>query len=165
MKHKSRTAPVTLKRTPAPEIQRTRPRADEPLPVARDERPSGRSGGGGPCTAPLDRDQLVGDVTFGGETIDLDVPAVAAALSQRLHRAGLPVTPERAMNLAQALTLVRPVSRRQLYCTVRAVCVSSPAHLPAFDRVFVSVFGSWPNAEECPNDPEAVEDWRHASAA
>jgi uncharacterized protein with von Willebrand factor type A (vWA) domain len=95
----------------------------------------------------------VGDATFGVKTIELDVPAIAAALSQQLHAAGLPVAPERAVNFARALTLVSPVSRSYLYCTARAVFVSSPAHLPAFDGVFASVFGYWLNAgDECAHD-------------
>jgi uncharacterized protein with von Willebrand factor type A (vWA) domain len=84
----------------------------------------------------------VGEATFGVTTIELDVPAVAAAMSQRLHAAGVPVTPERAVTFAQALTLVSPVSRSYLYCTARAVFVSSRAQLPAFDQAFASVFGS-----------------------
>jgi len=70
----------------------------------------------------------------------LDWPVVAAALSRRLYAAGVPVTPERAATFADALTLIRPASRSRLYCTARTVFVSSPAHLPAFDRVFASVF-------------------------
>jgi uncharacterized protein with von Willebrand factor type A (vWA) domain len=80
----------------------------------------------------------------GDETLDLDLPAVAAALSQRLHAAGVPVTPGRAANFAQAMTLVGPVSRGRLYCTARAVFVSAHAQLPAFDRVFASVFAGDP---------------------
>jgi uncharacterized protein len=87
-----------------------------------------------------------GDAAFGVKTIELDVPAVAAALSRQLYAAGLPATPERAVNFARALTLVSPVSRSYLYCTARAVFVSSPAQLPLFDRVFASVFGYRPNA-------------------
>lgn len=90
----------------------------------------------------------VGDATFVVTTISLDLPAVAAALSQQLYAAGVPVTPERAVNFAQALTLVSPVSRSYLYCTARAVFVSSPAHLPVFDRVFAAVIGSLLNADD-----------------
>jgi uncharacterized protein with von Willebrand factor type A (vWA) domain len=79
-------------------------------------------------------------VLSGDETLDLDLPAVAAALSQRLHAAGVPVTPGRAASFAQAMTLVAPACRRRLYCTARAVFVSEHAQLPAFDRVFASVF-------------------------
>ncbi|MEA2129606.1 MAG: uncharacterized protein QOJ85_2497 [Solirubrobacteraceae bacterium] len=79
-------------------------------------------------------------VLSGDETLDLDLPAVAAALSQRLHAAGVPVTPGRAASFADAMTLVGPASRGRLYCTARAVFVSAHAQLPAFDRVFASVF-------------------------
>jgi uncharacterized protein with von Willebrand factor type A (vWA) domain len=83
----------------------------------------------------------VSDAPLGVDTIQLDVPAVAAALSQRLYAAGVPVTPERSVTFAQALTLVSPVSRSYLYCTARSIFVSSPAQLAAFDRVFATVFG------------------------
>jgi uncharacterized protein len=78
---------------------------------------------------------------FGVETIHLDLPAVAGALSHRLRRAGLPVTSERAASFADALTLVEPITRRRLYWTARAVFVSDSAHVKAFDSVFWSVFG------------------------
>jgi uncharacterized protein with von Willebrand factor type A (vWA) domain len=82
----------------------------------------------------------VGGRSIAADTIELDLPAVAAALSQRLHAAGLPVTPDRAVRFAQALSLVGPVSGRQLYCTARAVFVSAHAEQPTFDRAFASVF-------------------------
>jgi uncharacterized protein len=78
---------------------------------------------------------------FGVETIHLDLPALTGALSRRLHDAGVPVTPARAAGLARALTLVRPVSRRRLYWTARAILVSDPAQVTAFDAVFLAVFG------------------------
>jgi uncharacterized protein with von Willebrand factor type A (vWA) domain len=79
--------------------------------------------------------------TFGVETIELDLPALAGAFGQRLHAAGVPTTPARAADLARALALVRPVSRRRLYGTARAVLVSDPAHVRAFDLVFFEIFG------------------------
>ncbi|HSS53573.1 MAG TPA: VWA domain-containing protein [Gaiellales bacterium] len=78
---------------------------------------------------------------FGVETIHVDLPAVAGAFTRRLHDAGLPVTAARAADLARALALVRPVSRRRLYWTARAVLVSDPAQVAVFDSVFRSVFG------------------------
>ena len=78
---------------------------------------------------------------FGVETIELDLPRLVGAFSRRLHDAGLPVTAERAARFAQALALVRPVARRRLYWTARAVFVSDPAQVPVFDRVFANVFG------------------------
>jgi uncharacterized protein with von Willebrand factor type A (vWA) domain len=78
---------------------------------------------------------------FGVETIHLDLPPLAGALGQRLQAAGVPVTPGRLADLARALTLVRPITRRRLYWTARAVLVSDPAQVRAFDQVFFSIFG------------------------
>ncbi len=66
---------------------------------------------------------------------------MAGALSRRLLEAGVPVTPARSADFARALALVRPISRRRLYWTARAVLVSDPAQAAAFDAVFFSVFG------------------------
>ena len=78
---------------------------------------------------------------FGVETVVLDLPPLVGALAERMHVAGLAVTPARAAELAEALTLVRPVSRRRLYWTARAVLVSDPSQVRAFDSVFGEVFG------------------------
>jgi uncharacterized protein len=78
---------------------------------------------------------------FRVETIRLDLPPFAVAFGRRLQDAGLPMTPAREADLARALTLVRPISRRRLYWTARAVLVSDPAQVPAFDRVFFALFG------------------------
>ena len=86
---------------------------------------------------------------FGVETIELDLPALVGAFSQRLRHAGLPLTAERAASFADALALVKPISRRRLYWTARAVFVSDSAHVRAFDSVFWSVFGE-PRAREDP---------------
>ena len=85
--------------------------------------------------------------TFGVETIELDLPPLAGALSRRLLDAGVPVTPARSADFARALALVRPVSRRRLYWTARAVLVSDPAHVKPFDAVFFSVFGDRDDGE------------------
>ena len=78
---------------------------------------------------------------FGVETIELDLPPLVSALSRRLRDAGVAITPGRSVGFAEALTLVRPISRRRLYWTARAVFVSDPAQVDAFDAVFFSVFG------------------------
>jgi uncharacterized protein with von Willebrand factor type A (vWA) domain len=75
-------------------------------------------------------------------TVHLDLPALAAAFTRRLHDAGVPVTVDRAARFAQALTLVEPIARRRLYWTARAVLVTDPGQLMAFDAVFSSVFGA-----------------------
>ena len=85
---------------------------------------------------------------FGVETIELDLPSLVGALSRRLRDAGVPATPGRAADLAHALRLVRPVSRRRLYWTARAVFVSDRAQGDAFDAVFLSVFGGRAEAQD-----------------
>ncbi len=79
---------------------------------------------------------------FAIETVWLDLPALAGALSRRLHDAGIPSSVERSAHFAQALKLVRPVSRRRLYWTARAVFVSDQSQVKAFDGVFAAVFGA-----------------------
>jgi uncharacterized protein with von Willebrand factor type A (vWA) domain len=94
---------------------------------------------------------------FGVETIELDLPPLAAALSRRLLAAGVPVTPARAADFARALSLVRPVSRRRLYWTARAVLVSDPAHVKPFDAVFFSIFGHRDDGQAyVPDDAQSV---------
>jgi len=79
---------------------------------------------------------------FTVRTIGLDLPAVAGAFGRRLHEAGVPVTPERAVRFAQALTAVRPETRRRLYWTARATLVTDTTQVRAFDAVFGEVFGT-----------------------
>jgi uncharacterized protein with von Willebrand factor type A (vWA) domain len=89
---------------------------------------------------------------FRVETIHLDLPPFAVAFGRRLQDAGLDMTPAREADLARALTLVRPISRRRLYWTARAVLVTDPTQVPAFDRVFFALFGDRDSDERF--DPE-----------
>jgi uncharacterized protein len=90
---------------------------------------------------------------FTVRTIHLDLPALAGAFSRQLREAGVPITAERGARFAQALALVRPISRRRLYWTARAVLVSDSAQVKAFDAVFSSLFGNRePAAEFEPED-------------
>jgi uncharacterized protein len=103
---------------------------------------------------------------FRVRTVELDLPALAAAFGRRLHEAGVPVTPERAARFAQALALVEPVARRRLYWTARATLVSDAAQVRAFDAVFASVFGARDERvreapQQAPSMP-AQPDERHA---
>ena len=79
---------------------------------------------------------------FTVDTIELDLPAVAGAFSRRLHDAGVPTSAERAVRFAESLALVRPISRRRLYWTARAVFVSDASQVRVFDSVFLEVFGT-----------------------
>lgn len=92
------------------------------------------------------------------EHVQLDLPATAVAFSRRLREAGLPVGPERAARFADALALARPISRRRLYWTARAVFVSDRLQVAAFDRVFGEVFGSRERNGDVPDlDVSSVE--------
>ena len=74
-------------------------------------------------------------------TVHLDLPPLVGAFARRLHDAGVPVTADRSARFAQALVLVEPISRRRLYWTARAIVVTDPAQVRAFDAVFSAVFG------------------------
>jgi uncharacterized protein with von Willebrand factor type A (vWA) domain len=102
-------------------------------------------------------DARVPNGAFGVETVVLDLPPLVGALSRRLHDVGVPITPARAADFARALTLARPITRRRLYWTARAVFVSDPAQLKAFDEVFFSVFGDRAAGEDFePEDARTV---------
>ena len=73
---------------------------------------------------------------------DVDLPGLASAFSQRLHAAGVPVTPSQTEQYTRALRLTKPVSRRRLYCTTRAIFVTGFQQVAAFNRVFAEVFGT-----------------------
>jgi uncharacterized protein len=101
---------------------------------------------------------------FTVETIVLDLPALAGSFTRRLHDAGVPVTPERAARFADALALVRPVARRRLYWTARAVFVSDATQVKPFDAVFREVFGSRVVEGEAPA-PEDLQPAPHQDHA
>jgi uncharacterized protein with von Willebrand factor type A (vWA) domain len=92
---------------------------------------------------------------FGLETIHLDLPALVCALGARLREVGVPVTAAHDVEAAQALTLVKPITRRRLYWALRAVFVSDQAHVKAFDAVFFAAFGMPTQADDFEPDPEA----------
>jgi uncharacterized protein with von Willebrand factor type A (vWA) domain len=103
---------------------------------------------------------------FSVRTIHLDLPAVAGAFSRRLRDSGVPITAERAARLAHALTLVRPITRRRLYWTARAVLVTDQSQVRAFDSVFFSVFGSGdPGADFEVEDAETAQGSEPSAAA
>jgi uncharacterized protein with von Willebrand factor type A (vWA) domain len=96
-------------------------------------------------------------VAFAVETIELDLPPLVGALGRRLHDAGLPITPGRSGNFARALTLTRPITRRRLYWTARAVFVSDQAQVEVFDAVFFSVFGGAAKGDDFdPQDAQTI---------
>jgi uncharacterized protein len=80
---------------------------------------------------------------------------LAVGLTTALHRAGLPVTPERAAGLARSLRLVPPVDRSALYWTCRIALVTDRAQLPTFDAVFSAIFDGRLDPADSRGDPNA----------
>jgi uncharacterized protein len=85
--------------------------------------------------------QVPGATTFGVETIELDLGLLAVQFAGRLQEAGVPVGVERAARFAEALKLVRPISRSRLYWTARSAFVTERSQVAAFNRVFSEIFG------------------------
>lgn len=71
----------------------------------------------------------------------IEAASLAVGFMTALRRAGLSTSPDRAARLAEALRLVPPHARTELYWTSRVVLVSSMEQLPVFDMVFDAVFG------------------------
>ncbi|ABK03415.1 VWA containing CoxE family protein [Arthrobacter sp. FB24] len=70
----------------------------------------------------------------------VEAASLAAGLVTALRRAGLSTSPDRAVRLAEALRLIPPFAREQLYWTCRVVLVASREQVPVFDTVFAAVF-------------------------
>ncbi|MDN4644396.1 vWA domain-containing protein [Arthrobacter sp. PsM3] len=66
--------------------------------------------------------------------------SLAAAFLSALRRAGLSCSPDRAVRLAEALSLIPPSDADKLYWACRVVLVSTREQLPVFDAVFSAVF-------------------------
>jgi uncharacterized protein with von Willebrand factor type A (vWA) domain len=71
----------------------------------------------------------------------VDPAAFAVAFAVALRRAGVPVTPDRSAWLVEALRLVPPHTRGELYWASRAVFVTAHEQAGRFDAVFDAVFG------------------------
>jgi uncharacterized protein with von Willebrand factor type A (vWA) domain len=73
--------------------------------------------------------------------VEADLADVVARFGQLLHRAGVPVTPERAARLASAMTLSFPTGTSELYWMARVTLLGDHSQIGIFDRIFASVFG------------------------
>ncbi|MEY9968923.1 uncharacterized protein with von Willebrand factor type A (vWA) domain [Streptacidiphilus sp. MAP12-16] len=74
-----------------------------------------------------------------------DQPSFAGRFGEALHRAGVPVTPERSVRFLDALTLLPPVDRTTLYWAARLAFVTGLEQIEPFNRVFRLVFGNQPD--------------------
>ena len=85
--------------------------------------------------------------------VDLDVPAAVAGLARTLRSAGVDATSDRLAAAVEALTLLDPTSRDDVYWAGRVAFCASPDDIARYERVFAAVFdgartlGSEPTAE------------------
>lgn len=92
-----------------------------------------------------------------------DVADLVARFADRLHLAGIAVTPERAGRLASALAIATPSTTDELYWLARVTVAGDRSELLAFDAVFAEVFRGFVDvadsrgAPEQPRLPPAVE--------
>lgn len=68
------------------------------------------------------------------------LPDIVAAFGHVLHRAGVPVTPERSTRFGAAITLARPQQMMELYWIGRVTLLSGHEQVETYDRVFQQVF-------------------------
>ena len=71
----------------------------------------------------------------------VDLATVAATFGDRLHSAGIPVTPERSGRFAAVIDLTAPATYADVYWAARITLISGHDQLEQFDRVFGHVFG------------------------
>lgn len=85
----------------------------------------------------------------------VDIAAVAATFGDRLHSAGIPVTPERSGRFAAAIDLTAPATHDDIYWAARITLVSGHDQIEQFDRVFGHVFGELADPADTRGDPTA----------
>ena len=85
----------------------------------------------------------------------VDLATVAATFGDRLHSAGIPVTPERSGRFAAVMDLTAPATYGDVYWAARITLVSGHDQLEQFDRVFGRVFGELADLAEVRGDPDA----------
>ncbi|AYG03986.1 vWA domain-containing protein [Gryllotalpicola protaetiae] len=88
-------------------------------------------------------------------TFAVDTAAFSVAFAAALRRAGVPVTPDRSAWLVEALRLIPPRTRSELYWSSRAVLVTAHEQLRRFDAVFDAVFGGAADLSDSRGDPNA----------
>jgi len=73
-------------------------------------------------------------------TPQADLAALAAAFGERLHAAGVPVTPERMIRFAEAVLLAGPRTIPEAYWIGRVTLLTGHFQIPVYDRVFDEYF-------------------------
>ena len=86
----------------------------------------------------------------------VDLATVAATFGDRLHSAGIPVTPERSGRFAAAIDLTAPATHDDVYWAARVTLVSGQEQLEQFDRVFAHFFGELADQAGMRGDPTSA---------
>jgi uncharacterized protein len=86
---------------------------------------------------------------------DWDAAALVVTLSRALRGAGVPVTPDRSVVAAEALTVLRPQTRDQLYWAFRTSLVASHEQVAVFNRVFAALVDGIADPSDSRGDPNA----------
>ena len=71
---------------------------------------------------------------------DSPLAQICAAFGHLLHRAGIPVTPERSVRFASVIELAQPTHIDDLYWLARVTLLSDIRQVESFDRIFQQVF-------------------------
>ena len=69
------------------------------------------------------------------------LPELVASFAAALHDAGIAVAADRSERFARAITVLEPVTTRELRHCALATLVCDPGQIPTFDAVFQAVFG------------------------
>lgn len=93
-----------------------------------------------------------------------DLPAICSAFGDLLHRAGVPVTPERSARFAASVVLAEPKSLQELYWLGRITLTTAHDQHATYDRVFRQVFRGLVDIEDIRGD-SLLESTAQTSAA
>jgi uncharacterized protein with von Willebrand factor type A (vWA) domain len=80
---------------------------------------------------------------------------MVVTLSRALRDAGMPVTPDRSVVAAHAVTVLRPRNRSQFYWATRASFVASHEQVVIFNRVFAAMVDGLVDPADARGDPGA----------
>jgi uncharacterized protein with von Willebrand factor type A (vWA) domain len=84
-----------------------------------------------------------------------DSAAMVVALSRALRDAGMAVTPDRSVVAAEALRVLRPQTRNEVYWATRTSLVGSREHIAVFNRVFAALIDGADDPADSRGDPNA----------
>ena len=82
-----------------------------------------------------------------------DLAAMVVTLSRALRHAGVPVTPDRSVVAAEALTVLRPQTKRQVYWATRTSFVATHEQVAIFNQVFARLFDDIVDPADSRGDP------------